>query len=104
MSFVDSRPTSAKVTAIADSWVLSISKTDIAKKLQQDTAFAARFYRAIALVLSDRMRAVTGTLAYGKAREIEELIKLEGEVDPSILDRVHLAGLKFDRVLQRLNR
>jgi CRP-like cAMP-binding protein len=57
MSFVDARPSAAKVTALQDSLVLSIPHQRLAEKLEQDDGFAARFYRAIATFLSSRLRS-----------------------------------------------
>lgn len=57
MSFVDARPSAATVTTIEDSMLLAISQQKLAIKLEQDDGFAARFYRAIAMFLSSRLRS-----------------------------------------------
>ena len=54
MSFVDAGPPGATVTALQDSVVLAIPRSQLWTKLEQDLGFAARFYRAIATFLSDR--------------------------------------------------
>jgi bacteriocin-type transport-associated protein len=102
MSFVDSRPPSATVSALMDSIVLAISRDELMQRLEQAPDFAARFYRAIAVFLSHRLRATVQQLGWGKSQPLDEDAEYEGELDPSVLDNVHLAGSRFDRVLQRL--
>ena len=102
MSFVDAGPPNATVTALQDSVVLSIPRSNLSAKLEQDTGFAARFYRAIATFLSDRLRATVGQLGYGEVRSLEEETVAADELDDNVLDNVHLAGSRFDRMLQRL--
>ena len=56
ISFVDARPPSADVVANEDSVVLAVPKRELQVKLDGDPGFGARFYRAIALLLSHRLR------------------------------------------------
>jgi CRP/FNR family cyclic AMP-dependent transcriptional regulator len=93
MSFVDAAPPSATVKADEESTVLALPRASLKRKLQGDPAFAARFYRAVAMFLSDRLRATSA--GAGSALEDDEL-------DPNVLDTVHLAGQRFDRILKRL--
>ena len=102
MSFIDARPPSATVTAAEDAVVLAVPRAALSRKLEQDTAFAARFYRAVAMFLSDRLRATVGRLGYGRGQRLDEDGDYQDELDPNVLDRVHLAGSRFDRVLERL--
>jgi CRP/FNR family transcriptional regulator, cyclic AMP receptor protein len=102
MSFVDSRPPSATVTAAENATVLAIPCTALATKLQRDPAFAARFYRSLAVLLSHRLRDTVKRLGYGKGQPLREDVEYEDELDPHVLDNLHLAGSRFDRVLQRL--
>jgi CRP/FNR family cyclic AMP-dependent transcriptional regulator len=103
MSMVDSRPPSASVTAASDCLVLSISKDALQRKLDADVAFAARFYKAIATFLSDRLRGTVRRLGYGDSgASLDEDVELDGELDLNVLDSVHLAGARFERMLKRL--
>jgi CRP-like cAMP-binding protein len=95
MSFVEKRPPSATVRAIDAARVLAIPRTAILERLAQDVAFAARFYRALAVFLSDRLRAATT----GAAVAPEDGA---GELDEAILDNVHVAGDRFLRLLRLL--
>jgi CRP/FNR family cyclic AMP-dependent transcriptional regulator len=96
MSFVDARPPSATVRAAEDSVVLSVPRAELTKKLHRESDFAARFYRAIAISLSHRLREMDSSLA-GSQAELES-----DELDPNVLDTIHLAGLRFERVVKRL--
>ena len=104
MSLIDSRPASASVTAVEPSTVLAIPKDVIQIKLNEDIGFAARFYRAVAVFLSGRMRGTVQKLGYGNdsTDELDEEVEAEGELDLDVLDKVHLAGARFDRMLKRL--
>jgi CRP-like cAMP-binding protein len=102
MSFVDSRPTSASVVALADSTVLAIPRAQMSSKLESDTGFAARFYRALALLLSEKVRARSGLLPHGDEAVLDENVTAADEIDSAVLDEVHLAGARFEEMLKRL--
>jgi len=98
MSFVDSRPPSATVRAVEDSTVFGISKATLSAKLQADSGFAARFYRALAIYLSTTVRERHRALGYGSEEDLQEME--EDELDPNILDGIYLAGERFDRMVK----
>ncbi len=84
MSFVEKRPTSATVIARTEARALAVPRSALLREFKTNPAFAARFYRALAVFLSDRLRSMTaGTERSG--------------VDEGILERIHVAG---DRVLR----
>ena len=99
MSFVDARPPSATVSALEDSVVLSIPRPVLIEKLEREAGFAARFYRAIAMSLSHRLREMDAAVAEG---EFGINVPDPDELDPNVLDTVYLAGQRFERVLKRL--
>jgi CRP/FNR family cyclic AMP-dependent transcriptional regulator len=98
MSFVDSRPPSASVVATQDSHLLVLSRSVLSVKLNADNAFAARFYRAVATLLADRLRKTTSYLGYGKWTEDTD----PDELDESMMDSVSLGATRFDRLLKQL--
>ncbi len=103
LSFLDSRPPSASVTAAEDSTVLSIPRSSLTAKLEQDSAFAARFYRALGVFLASRLRKSQQRLGYGSEGDIlDDEVEHETELDPEILNHVALAGARFDWMLKRL--
>jgi len=102
MSFVDSRPPSATVQAVEPSSVLAIPRRDLEARLMQDAPFAARFYRALAVFLSDRLRSTVGLLGYGAGQTLEDQASYADEIDTAVLDNVSLAGARFDILQRRL--
>ena len=99
MSLVDPAPTVVSVHALAESTLLRISDARVREKLAADLAFAARFYRALCVFLADRVRNTTQRLGYGSGPEERNA---RDELNDELLDNVHLAGARFDRMLKRL--
>src|ERR1700683_1781022 len=92
MSFVDSRPPSASVIALTRSWLLAIPRQLLPAQVTEETAFAARFYRSIAMFLSDRLRVTVSRLGYGNPRQDEDSDELpESSLDDISLPAVGLA-------------
>ena len=105
MSLVDSSKTSASVKCETDSVVLAIAKTRLSERLKSDVGFAARFYKALALFLADRMRHTIRRMGYGNVEDEPGRDELDlDELDVEVLDNVHLAGARFERILQKLSR
>jgi CRP/FNR family cyclic AMP-dependent transcriptional regulator len=102
LSFLDSRPPSASVVAQDEVTVLTISRSLLSSQLEQDSAFAARFYRALGIFLSSRLRKTQQRLGYGGDDVLNEDVAHEDELDPDLLDHVALAGARFDWMLKRL--
>ena len=84
MSFVEKRPPNATVTALGDARVLAVPREALKAEFRRNEGFAARFHRALAVFLSDRLRA----MAPGAD---------ENELDEGLLDTIHVAG---DRMLR----
>ena len=105
MSFIDANPPSATVVALEPGRVLALSRSRLQAHLDRDPAFAARFYRALAIFLSDRLRATVSRLGYGEpeATSLDEDTVQPDELDPNVLGTLHLAGTRFDRILKKLS-
>ncbi|HEY9668511.1 MAG TPA: cyclic nucleotide-binding domain-containing protein [Coleofasciculaceae cyanobacterium] len=101
MSFADARPPSATVQAVENSLVLSIPRASLVEKLQKDEGFASRFYRAIAIFLSTRLRGTVRYLGYAKGQLLQEDTSTE-DLSPELIDNVPLAKARFDWLLRRL--
>lgn len=101
MSFVDARPPSATVTALEDSTVFAVPKPALGAHLEENLGFAARFYKALAIYLSTTVRERHRMLGYGSGVELPEEDDPD-ELDPIVLDGVHLAGERFDRLLKKV--
>jgi CRP/FNR family cyclic AMP-dependent transcriptional regulator len=104
MSFIDATPPSATVRADQNSLVLRIPRTVLQAKIDEDQGFAARFYRSMAMFLSDRLRNTMLKLAQLQGAETDEKGLTEDELDPNVLDTVSFAGNRFDRMLKKLKR
>jgi len=98
ISFVDSRPPSATVTAVTDAVVGAIPDAVLETKLGQDLAFAARFYRSIAVALADRLRA--GNLLGIKSSPVTGADD-SLEVPSHLLDSMSMAGMRFSDMQRR---
>ncbi len=101
MSFIDARPPSATVSVRQPAVVFALDRAKMRAKLEQDTAFAAHFYRSMAIFLSDRLRHTLGLLNAGGNGSGTTQIDDDDELDLNVLDNVHLAGARFTRILQR---
>jgi len=76
ISFLDGQPASATVKAVENSLLLALPCTLLEAKLAADTAFAARFYRACALITSQRLRERVGEVGH----QIREQPHQEGAI------------------------
>ena len=99
MSFIDHLPPSATVTAIEPSVVLAIQRQTLDQKLSQDVGFAARWYRALATLLSIRLR---GTIKHLEAEYWEPIVLETERLSPDMSDSMTLGGIRFDWLMRRL--
>ena len=89
MSFVEKRLPDASVVAQASGGrVLAVPRAAMLAAFERDTGMAARFYRALAVFLSDRLRSTSG----GGSEEIDE----------GLLDTMQQAGERFVRLVHML--
>jgi CRP-like cAMP-binding protein len=102
MSLVDPAPTTASVDVAVDATLLVLSHQVVREKLVSDLGFASRFYRALCVFLADRVRNTTMRLGGGNASMDAKGAQGQGELNEDLLDNVHLAGARFDRMLKRL--
>jgi CRP-like cAMP-binding protein len=64
IAFLEGSPASATIVADRESAVLAIDHQVLNEKIREDTAFAARIYRAFALVAERRLRNRVDHLAF----------------------------------------
>ena len=102
MSLVDAAPPSASVAALEDLLVLEVEYAQLRAKVEADSGFGLRLYRAIAIFLADRLRGTTKRLGFGDDTGLVEDVIQEGELDMNVLDTIHLAGTRFDMLLKTL--
>ncbi len=101
MALIDKAPPSATVRAGSDDFsVLAIRTADVDAKTQGDTGFAARFYRALAIFLADRLRQMNAQMSNSQTNGAA--VQDGDEIDESVLDGVHMAGIRFEMILKRV--
>jgi bacteriocin-type transport-associated protein len=84
--------------------ILSIHRWRLESKLQHDPAFAARFYRVLAMLLSDRVLSISqrlgyGRLTYSQGDKLDQIFA--NELSSQFLSSIHIAGARFDWMLKR---
>jgi len=89
LSYLDARPPSATVRAARASQVLAVARSEVARKLQTDVGFAARFYRALGITVAMRLRALTRG-------------EPEDEPDLEQLGLVTVDERRFEAIMRRL--
>jgi bacteriocin-type transport-associated protein len=102
--FIDARLPAASVKTLEDSLVLSIGRSQLAAKLQQDVGFASRFYKVVATLLCDRLQGMLSKFGYGrrvytKGLQLDNTVEYEDELDINVLERMALAGNRFNWML-----
>ena len=99
MSFVDASPPSASVGTIVDSVALEIPRHALETKLLADSEFSSRFFRALAMLLSDRLRQTVDRFTT-RGRDDREHVLTRDELDPNVLEEVTRAGERFERMVK----
>ncbi|MGJ5676699.1 MAG: cyclic nucleotide-binding domain-containing protein [Nostochopsis sp.] len=95
LPFVGSRPTSTTIRAVEKSLVMSIPQDKLVVKLQQDVGFASRFYRAIAIILSDRLQGTINQLGrhnITQGQPLRDVLFVLGELHDSDIDWMMTCG------------
>jgi len=83
MTFVDHAPPSASVRAVGKVEYLAVEKGKLEERLDKDAPFAARFYKALAVFLSERLR---------KANALARTPAAEEDKFHHMLTRLHETG------------
>ncbi len=109
MSFVEAGNASASIKCAENSLLLAIPQQLLREKLQRDRGFATRFYRAISLVLIDRLREGLvqrgfGQKAYTQDQQLANDVEYEDEIPLDVLEPTLLAGTRFKWMMNRLQR
>lgn len=97
MSFIDARPPEASVLALDSSSIFFIPKEKIKAKMEKDPGFASRFYLAISMFLSSRLRTTMSTLGYSISQNDAD------EIDFNVMQQVGQAGHRFNQILHKFS-
>ncbi|MEM1310383.1 MAG: cyclic nucleotide-binding domain-containing protein [Cyanobacteria bacterium P01_D01_bin.71] len=82
-------PETNSVNTLEPSMIMSLPVSKIQAKLSEDVAFAAHFYRAIAIMLSSRLRRIfeqPGRIQHWGERSAKEVLSIFGELRDSDID------------------
>ncbi len=98
-AFLSGQAAIGTVRALISSVVLSIPVSAVTTKLKDDPLFAARFHRAVAKLAAHRSprraaRKVTGMTP--------TTVLSPDQLDMTDMDSVHLAGVRFNHLLTRI--
>ncbi len=92
---LDLPPSLIKVQATAAATLLALPEQALTSRLEQNTGFAARCYRALALVLSERLRQIykqSAALNRPHQKALQEALFVLGELRDSDIDWLTVAG------------
>ncbi|MDB9527500.1 cyclic nucleotide-binding domain-containing protein [Oscillatoria sp. CS-180] len=105
------RPEINCITTAEPSLVMSMSVSELQAKLREDIAFAAHFHRAIAIMLSDRLRRIfedPERIRFWGERSVKEVLSVFGELRDSDVDWLASFGateaIAADKVLLQAGR
>jgi CRP-like cAMP-binding protein len=101
ISFVDSRPPLATVTALDTARILAVRRDLLQTKLAADPRFAANFYRALAIFLADRLRTTTTRMGYGPPEQ-DAVVEEGDELGDDLMETVSQGARRFDNLLRRV--
>jgi bacteriocin-type transport-associated protein len=111
MSFLDAKPSLSTVKAVENSLVMALPCQDLLEKFQTDLGFAARFYRALAILLSERFQGLLKLYLQrrmGQVAPLQDVPLIFGELSDSdvdwLLSHGHLEAIDRDTVLLRMGR
>ncbi|MGF1499148.1 MAG: cyclic nucleotide-binding domain-containing protein [Elainellaceae cyanobacterium] len=106
VAFLDFRPMPVTIRAAEESLVLSVPRQTLAIKLLQDLSFAARFYRVVAIQVSNIIQTVLEQLGYARqtydqGMDLDET-EFEGELDLDSLQQMSQGAARFNWMLKQL--
>lgn len=105
-ALIDARLPTVTAKTKQETIILSLSRSLLAAKLQQDVGFCARFYRTISALLADRLDGMLTRLAhsrrmYHQGQSLNESVEYADELNSVALDRLAVAGKRFDWMLEQ---
>ncbi len=93
LSFIDARPPGVSVVARKEAELLCIEKGKIKARFKQKQGFASRFYYALCLLLSHRLRKAN--------QETNDAYDID-EIDENLMDHIHQAGSRFNQIVNEV--
>jgi bacteriocin-type transport-associated protein len=106
-SFLDFRPLPVTLQAVNEALVLTIPRSQLVSKLQQDMGFASRFYRILAIQLTDILQTVMSQMgcshqSYSEDRGMDDDMEYDDELNMESLQNISHGAARFNWMLKRL--
>jgi len=98
MSFIEEEAPLVHVRAAEPSTVISISHESLTDRFRDSPGFEGRFYKAMSLCLSSRLRGVAARISYENSED-KTAKEFEQDIDTATLNRIQIAGERFNRLL-----
>jgi CRP-like cAMP-binding protein len=102
MSFIEEEPPMVNVKATEEAMVISISHETLMDRFKESIGFEGRFYKAMSLFLSSRLRGVATKISYENT-EIKTKKEFAQDIDNATLNRIQIAGERFNRLLSHFS-
>lgn len=107
LAILDTHLSFLTYVALENCTVLKIPRQKFLLKLEQDVGMAARFYRVVLMLLSQRLQNLSSRLGYGRTeykvgQSLSEDRVYEDEIDVASMDNLTLGGARLDWMLKRL--
>jgi len=97
MSFIEEETPYANVMATDPSSVISIAHEFLLDRFKECPPFEGRFYKAMSLFLSSRLRRVASQPSHESGEKTPQ--EFEQDIDNATLNRIQIAGERFTRLL-----
>ena len=111
IDFLEFSPAVVTVKAVQESLILSIPRSRLSMKLQQDMGFASRFYRVLATQLAETWQKAIGMMGCPQQmyhspnkmdKGMDEDMEYDDELNLDTLDRVSQGAARFNWMLKQL--
>lgn len=101
MSFVTKQLPAADVIAKTPCRLLAIECDRLHEYIEDEPDFGLRFYKSLSVFLADRLRGTMRRLGHPGDAEADDDAP-QNELAERLLDNVHMAGLRFERLVNML--
>lgn len=106
-SFLDFRPQPVTIRAEIESLIFAIPRSKLLARLQEDSGFASRFYRVIAVQVAELLQTVMGQLGcsgmkYEPQAGMDNAMEYEDELDMDALHQMSHGAARFNWMLKQL--
>jgi CRP-like cAMP-binding protein len=107
ISFLDFRPLPVTIRAETEALIFAIPRPQLVAKLQEDSGFASRFYRVIAVQVAGLLQTVLQRLGCSSIQfisgdEMDDAVQYDDELNIEALQQVSQGAARFNWMLEQL--